>query len=322
MKRILKILVLGILSLLSSTVCFGQVPPFSDQFLVNPFLINPALAGTSRQAPLSLSVRQQWMGIKTAPVYQTLSFHKSMINKGERFNPQGFLNRGDNSYGKVGLGGGLFNLSYGSVSQFGAHADYAYHVYLNKGRLSFGLSTIYQQLTINTPNFIRPDGSIFDNLLDPANREVTHFVDAGAGIHYFSQSFFAGVSVLQLFNSTVKFGDMNFKALEDPSNNEYLARTFYGYGGLTHSIGKNLVLKPSLVLKYSQVGGIAFQLNAAASFYQNFEAGLLYRYNQSIGFYLGIQAGNVLIRYQFESPTGTAAGMRFLSNQVLVGYLF
>ncbi len=317
----LKILTVGILLCLPVQFCLAQAPPFSDQFLTNSFLTNPAITGTSRQAPLTVSIRQQWMGIKSAPVYQTISYHKSLIEKGKRFNYRGFLNRGENSYGKIGIGGGLFNFKYGSVTQMGLHLDYAYHVYLKKGRVSFGLAPLYQQFAINTGNFIRPDGNILDNLLDPAAREVTHFFDAAAGVHYSSGKWFAGLSGVELFNSKVRFGSIQLDPAGDASQNYFLARTFYAYGGITPMIGKNFTIKPSVILKYSQPAGIGIQANILVSYNDNIEAGFLYRYKESYGFFLGLKAMNVLIRYQFETPAGSTAGSRFLTNQILVGYL-
>ncbi len=314
-------MILGILLYLPFQICKGQVPPFSDQFLVNSFLTNPAIAGTSRQSPLTISIRQQWMGIKSAPVYQTVTYHKSFIEKGQRFNQRGFLNRGENSYGKIGLGGGLFNFKYGAVTQMGIHLDYAYHVYLKTGRISFGLAPLYQQFAVNTGDFIRPDGDKPDNLLDPAAHEVTHFFDCAAGIHYFSSSWFAGISGVELFNSKVRFGDLKLNPAGDASQNYFLARTFYAYGGLSPMIGKNFIIKPSIILKYSQPTGVGFQANLLVSYNDYVEAGLLYRYKEAFGFFLGIKAMNIIIRYQFESPTGSAAGNRFLTNQILVGYL-
>ncbi len=301
--------------------CPGQVRLFSDQFLINDFFINPAITGTLRKSPLAVSARQQWMGVKTAPVYENITFHKSLVEKGQRFNQRGFLNRGENSFGKIGVGAGLWNQKYGSVNQLGIHLNYAYHVYLDKGRLSFGLAVLYQQLAINTGNFIRPDGNMTDDLLDPATNEVTHFVDASPGIHYYSNYFFAGASVIQLFNSKVRFGDYISSPLNDSNRNLFLPRTFYLYGGMTPVIGRDFILKPSIILKYSEPARFSFQANLVVTILENFDVGLLYRFKESLGFFIGIKASNVLIRYQFESPLGSSLKSRYLTNQVLIGYL-
>ncbi len=320
MKLKSKILILGILLTLPSQLCKGQVPAFSDQFLVNNFLINPAIAGTSLQSPLTLSIRRQWMGIATAPVYQTISYHKSMVEKGRRFNQRGFLNRGENTFAKVGLGGGLFNFKYGAVTQLGVHLDYAYHVFLDNGRLSFGLAPLYQQFSINTGDFIRPDGDKTDPLLD-GTKEVSRYFDASVGINYQSKSVFGGASIIELFNSRVRFGSKILNPAGDANHNYYLARTVYAYGGISPALGKHFILKPSVMVKYSEPTGIRFQANVVISYDDYIESGLLYRFQESAGFFLGIKALRVLIRYQFEYPLGAVTGINFLTNQILVGYL-
>jgi type IX secretion system PorP/SprF family membrane protein len=305
-----------------TTALTGQISPLADQFLLNPFLTNPAMAGISPRAPLMISARQQWLGIKGAPLWQSATWNTSLNSKKQHFNPRGFINKGQNAFGNVGVGCGLFNISYGAISQVGIHLDYAYHVYLAKGRLSFGLAPFYQQFVINKSGFVTPDGSGTDPLIDGDAKEVVHFIDVNAGVHYFSDHMFAGFSAVQLLNSSVSFGDLSFPNADNFSENPYLARNFYLYGGWTPSIGKNLILEPSVIVKYNGQSGFGFQVNMRATINGNFQAGLLYRYLESAGFMAGVTLGDLIVRYQFEAPLGTAVLNRFTTNQILIGYLF
>jgi type IX secretion system PorP/SprF family membrane protein len=298
----------------------GQVSPLADQFLMNPFLTNPAFAGTSTRAPLSISAHQQLLGIKGAPSWQSATWHSNMNKKKQHFNPRGFINKGENAFGNVGVGAGLFNVKYGAISQVGIHLDYAYHVYMGKGRLSFGLAPMYQQYVINKTGFIPPDGNSPDPLIDGDPKETVHFIDVNAGVHYFSDKIFAGLSVVQLFNSSVSFGELSFPTVGNFYDNPYLARSFYVYGGWTPSLSKNFSIEPSVVLKYNGQSGFGFQVNCKATINENFQAGLLYRYNESAGFFAGVRFGDFFVRYQFEAPMGKALLNRFTINQILVGY--
>lgn len=293
----------------------------ADQYLVNPFLTNPAVAGTSRYSPISLSARQQWLGMPSAPVYQALTFHKSLLEKRQRFNPRGFLNRGDNSFGKVGVGGGIFNLQYGAIRQIGVHLDYAYHVYLDKGRLSFGLAPMYHQFIIDKSGFVPPDGTDPDPLLDNSNREVIHFLDVNAGIHYFSDRFFAGLSVVQLLNSSVWFGDLSYTSTENLWQNSWLSRSVYAYGGVSFELADEIALQPSALVKYSQQSGLGAQIMTSLILYENFEGGIYWRYNEATGLIAGIRAGNLVFRYQGEIPIGNGGYLRLVTHQIMAGYL-
>jgi len=298
----------------------GQISPLADQFLINPFLTNPALTGISKRAPLSLTARQQWLGFKGAPSWQSATFHSSLQAKNQYFNPRGFVNKGDNSFGNVGLGGGAFNVKCGAISQIGLHLDYAYHIYLGKGRLSFGLAPMYQQYVIDKSGFIPPDGTDPDPLIDSDGKEVVHFIDVNAGVHYFSDLVFAGFSAVQLFNSNVSFGELSFQSVGNFSDNPYLARSFYLYGGATPALDKSMILEPSVLIKYSQQAGFGFHVNLRATIYKNFQVGLLYHYKESAGFFAGIQISDLIFRYQFEAPLGNPVFARYTTNQVMVGY--
>jgi len=300
----------------------GQIQPLADQYLVNNFLTNPAFAGTTRLSPLYASVRKQWMGISNSPVYESITFHKGLIEKGQRFNPRGFLNRGENSFSKVGVGGGLFNLDYGSTAQTGLHLDYAYHVFLRSGRLSFGLAAMYQNLRIRTDNFVRPDGDLFDDLLDPAALLMTHFVDANAGVHFTGNYFYLGGSVIDMFNSRIRFGDVRLDPGGwDKNHNYFLSRSFYGYAGMTPFIGRQFSVEPSIIVKYSLPTGVKFQVNALITIAEIFDVGLVYRFKESVGLFVGVSSKNMVFKYQFEAPFGTDLGFGFITNQVLIGYL-
>jgi type IX secretion system PorP/SprF family membrane protein len=303
------------------TFLHAQVSPLADQYLINSFLTNPALAGTGSKNPLSISARQQWLGMSGAPSWQSATYHRTLNARQQHFNPRGFVNKGDNQFGKVGLGGGLFSVKYGAISQVGMHLDYAYHVFLGTGRLSFGLAPMYFQYVINKSGFITPDGTTPDPMIDGDAREVLHFIDVNAGVHYSSGLAFAGFSAVQLFNSSVSFGDLSFPSLGEFSDNPWLARSFFLYGGVTPEISKNIVLEPSLVVKYNGKTGPGFQLNLKAIINENFQVGLLYQYQESAGFFAGVRFNDLIFRYQFELPIGSDMQARFTTNSILAGIL-
>ena len=46
----------------------GQQRPHYTQYVVNPFIINPAIAGIDNYTDMKMSVRDQWTGINGAPM--------------------------------------------------------------------------------------------------------------------------------------------------------------------------------------------------------------------------------------------------------------
>jgi type IX secretion system PorP/SprF family membrane protein len=73
LHRLLYITLLGVL--LTGPGLQAQEAPLYSQYFSNPFLYNPAFAGTDGYAVAFLTHRRQWVGIEGAPTNYTLSLH-------------------------------------------------------------------------------------------------------------------------------------------------------------------------------------------------------------------------------------------------------
>ncbi len=316
------ILALVILIIISPIISssHAQVSPLSDQYLLNPFLTNPAIAGTERYMPLRLSTRQQWIGINQAPSTQSVSIHRRIRAKDVRFTPRGFINKGNNSFGKVGIGGGFFNYSYGAISHTGFNLAYAYHIFLGKGRLAFGLAPSFFQYSLNKTGFILPDMNNPDPLVSNNPNESLYFIDANAGMHYYTDNNYAGLSVVQLLNSTVQFGELSFDSEDQMSVNPDLARSIYAYYGQYLHFSQDFMLEPSLWVKFNGQSGVHFDANVIFHLQDVLQAGLTYRYQERVGLLVGIKLDNLQIRYLFEAPMGSLVPNQYTSHQIMVNF--
>ena len=102
------------------------------QFAINPFLVNPAIAGTENQIPLYLSYRNQWTGFKGAPVTMLASGHM----QGPRNSGFGAVIQRDDTGG--------------AITRTGVEAVGAYHIDLNNyDGISFGLGLSANQFKID-----------------------------------------------------------------------------------------------------------------------------------------------------------------------------
>ncbi len=297
----------------------AQISPLSDQYLLNPFQTNPAIAGSQRYMPLTISTRQQWIGMSKAPSTQSISIHRRIRAKGIRFTPGGFINKGKNSFGRIGVGGSVFNYSYGAISHTGISLTYAYHIFVGKGRLAFGLAPSFFQYTLNKTGFILPDGSNIDPAIETPN-EALYFFDANAGMHYYSEKNYAGLSFIQILNSSVQLGDLSFISEDQMSQNSDLARTMYAYYGQYINFTKDFMFEPSVWLKYNAQSGMGFDVNAIFHLQDAFQAGLTYRYQEHIGLIMGIKLDNLQIRYLFEAPISSKVPNRFTSHQIMIRF--
>jgi type IX secretion system PorP/SprF family membrane protein len=277
------------------------------------------VAGTQRYMPLNLNTRQQWIGINNAPSTQSISIHRRFRAKDIRFTPRGFINKGKNSFGRVGLGGGVFNYSYGAVKHTGLHIAYAYHAFVGNGRLAFGLAPVFYQYSLNKSGFTLPDGNAIDPLMNDPSESLL-FLDVNAGMHYYDPDNYAGFSIIQLLNSTVQFGDLSFESLDNMAQNPDLASSIYAYYGRYIEISRDFMLEPSLWVKFNQQSGFRFDTNAIFHLQDLFQAGISYKFQESLGLLVGLHLDNLQIRYLFEAPISSQVPNRYTTHQIMVNF--
>jgi len=127
-----------------------QVPLYS-QYMLNGFLLNPAIAGSEGYTAVNLTAREQWIGMEHAPGTYALSFQTRLMKKSHISRGASVRRRKSSGSrgGNVGLGGYLFNDRNGAVDRIGFKGTYAYHIGFRHSQLSFGLSLVAYQFSLN-----------------------------------------------------------------------------------------------------------------------------------------------------------------------------
>lgn len=103
------------------SVSFGQQLPNYSQYMMNGFLLNPAIAGNDGYTSVNLTAREQWLGISTAPRTHAISFQTRLLKTS-------YISRSTSvrrkitrpsRQGRVGLGGYIFNDKNGIIDRTG-----------------------------------------------------------------------------------------------------------------------------------------------------------------------------------------------------------
>ena len=289
MRRILYIAVLfGFFTLEGSS---QQVPLYS-QYMLNGFLLNPAAAGSEGYTAVNITAREQWIGFRDSPGTYALSFQtrilrKSYISRGSSVRKSG---RGRSRGGKVGLGGYIFNDRNGAVQRTGFKATYAYHINLLHSQLSFGLSLAGYQFRIDDDLINLEDPG--DDLWLGANKSV-FIPDADAGVYYSARNYWAGLSVDQLFESTLKIGDSGYDRYK-------MERNYYLMGGYDFEVRRDIVISPSTLVKFAENGKLQADINGKVLFQQSYWAGLGYRTGHAIIVMAGVSVDKLVFGYAFD----------------------
>ena len=79
---------------------FAQAKPSYTQYILNNYILNPAVTGIENYTDIKLSNRNQWTGINGAPVTTYLTMHGPIGKTDLRTTATSFAVAGDNPRGK------------------------------------------------------------------------------------------------------------------------------------------------------------------------------------------------------------------------------
>ncbi len=223
----LKLLKVGVLlSLLTSLASAQELPVFRHHFM-NPYLYNPAYAGSEGKGALFLTHRRQWVGINEAPVTSNLSYH-TPLSKGLSFG----LNISNDERG-------IFNSSTGLVT-------FGYMLPLGKTHfIRFALSG---GIGINST-----DLSFISSLPVPADPAATTlldnntYLDGNFGISYHVGNFNIGLALPRIFRTQIV--DIESFDVGDVSPTDDM---IFNVNYRQYLANDNFVFEPRLYYRYSQ----------------------------------------------------------------------
>ncbi len=263
------ILIFIILTLSISDDLKAQQFPIYSQYMMNGFLLNPAVAGHEGYTAFNLTVRKQWIGLKDAPSTYALSgqtrlLKSSFISRSRSIRKR---KRVMSRSGKVGLGGYIFNDSNGAISKTGLSGTYAYHITLHRSQISMGVSLSSFQYKIDK-NKLNPESQDDRLLLETESKAF--IADANIGVYYTDRNIYAGLSVQNLFESFFRLNNRKGAGFK-------LERNYIAMAGYRFDLIDFLFIEPSFLFKASE--NLVAQLDLNAKFYykEDYWAGISFR---------------------------------------------
>jgi type IX secretion system PorP/SprF family membrane protein len=263
--------------------------------MFNPYVINPALAGTHNYYQIRSNHRFQWTGIKDAPITNTLSIYGPLEKQ------------------PMGIGGYIFSDVIGPESKTGIYGTYSYNYPIDdRIKVSMGLTAGFLQYKI--------DGTkISFNETEPTYSggiESKFIPDANVGVYLYSSMFHVGFAAHQLFNNKLNLG-------ADPTGLSKLKSHFYLTGGYKYYINRDWAVEPTLILK--AVMPTPPQLDFASRIiYQNMTwLGVSFRTSDAVSVLLGYAYENKLyIGYSYDIGISDIRTYNSGSHEVMIGFKF
>ncbi len=286
---------IAILFLLLSAESIAQQITRRTQFAFNPYLVNPAVAGTQNQIPIFISYRNQWAGFKGAPVTMTASAHM----QGPKNSGFGAIITRDDTGG--------------AISETGLEATGAYHIDLNNyDAISFGLSLTASQYKFDNSKLVVYDQN--DQSLNGMQTESHLNVDANFGMMIYGEDYYFGFSVPQVAQTKLK--------LESPfSGDNRNMRHFQFMGSYKYYVDDDWDIQPSAMLKLTPVTPVQIDLNVKVGYKEMFWAGITARPKDAIALNLGAFYEYFFLGYSFDLTTSSAKVMSPFTHEIMLGYV-
>jgi type IX secretion system PorP/SprF family membrane protein len=255
--------------------------------------LNPAAAGSDGYTTINVVAREQWIGLKGTPKTHAITIdsrllRNSFISKDVSVRKKKRLS---SRSGRVGWAAHIYNDHFGQLDRTGVEGTYAYHLAIEKGQLSFGLSGVFYQFRLNKDKVVLAD-DVSDPLLD-GTKGTLYIPDANIGAFYTSATIYGGISVMQVFQSSIQFGDY--------VGEEYRLKRHYNLmAGYYFNINDAFAIEPSFLIKIPTSSKAQLDINARLYYKTNYWAGLSYRTGNAMVFFAGLRFDRYFIGYAFD----------------------
>jgi type IX secretion system PorP/SprF family membrane protein len=314
-----KILLLGFLVMASLALRAQQRPQFS-QYMINPYVLNPAVGGVEKYVDIRAGYRNQWVGFTDAhPVTTYLSVH-GPIGQAKCFNTR----TKHRTNGFHGVGGYVMHDKTGPISRIHGYVSYAYHLQMAKKTfISLGLSGGVQQfrLDANQLDIRNPDQSSVNyqgaDYAVLSNRYQRTLPDISAGAWFYSSDFFAGASVGQIAGSPLEL-DFNGVSKE---NQGKLVHHYFLISGYRFRVDRDLSVIPSIAAKGVGNAPLSLDLNCKVRYLDSYWAGVSYRKGAAVAVMAGIVINKMFdVSYSYDAQTTDIRKYAYGSHEIVVGY--
>ncbi len=278
-------------------VIFSQQLPHYSQYMINDYVMNPAIGGKNNYFEGLSANRYQWGGITDAPRTYVLSVN------------------GPLKFEHMGIGGQLFTDNVGPTRRTGFYLSYAYHAPITeKIKLAFGLSAGILQFMVDGQKITLHDAG--DLILTNALQSCLT-PDFTAGFYLYSDRFWIGASCLQIQQNKLKFFDyMSGTA-------SVMNRHYYGMLGYKLPLGDDFVLEPSALLKFVNPAPFQFDISLRAIYKQKVWLGGSFRNRDAIAIYTGyVFRENLMLGYSYDFTTTDLGNYSTGTHELVIGIRF
>jgi type IX secretion system PorP/SprF family membrane protein len=314
-------------------VASAQQKPYFTQYIINNYILNPALTGIENYTDLKLSYRNQWTGITGAPVTMYMSVHAPIGKSDYRTTATSFGIPGENPRGTAywedytvpephaGLGLIMMTDKTGYITRSSIYGTFAYHkgltarTCLSAGFLLGGSKVSLDRTKIEWATLDPNDPSVGYNAseLKKVKPEV------GAGLWLYGANAFLGASVLNIVPGKVKF------AATGNTGGSYVPQVMVT-AGYRFFLTDDISALPSFMIQYVNPFALQLHGNVKLQYQDKFWIGASYRKSDVLGGYAamaGINVSNFFnVSYAYDAAhTSRLKYYTADTHEIILGFL-
>ncbi|TAG12253.1 MAG: type IX secretion system membrane protein PorP/SprF [Sphingobacteriia bacterium] len=323
-------LILYSLLILLGLNALAQQRPYYTQYIMNNYIINPAVAGIENYWDIKASHRMQWVGLQDAPVTTYITVHGPLKKSDyERESATSFRARGQNPRGQAywrdytaadphqGVGFTIMNDKTGPLSRFAAYGTYAYHLGLSPTmNLSAGFSAGFTNLSLDASK-LNFGGTTVDPAVAGSGLINRLKPDISAGLWLYSRDFFVGLSAQQIIPQNVAFSDNQVSLTKGK-----LVPHLFLSAGYRMPLSEDISFLPSALIRYISPLPMGFDLNAKFQYQDILWLGASYRYKDGFAAMMGVNLNNnINIGYSYDIQTSQLNTVSKGTHEILIGFL-
>jgi type IX secretion system PorP/SprF family membrane protein len=312
---------------------YSQAKPSYTQYVLNNYILNPAVTGIENYVDVKFSNRNQWTGIAGAPVTTYVSIHGPIGKSDLRTSATSFEVPGENPRGKQyweeytapaphhGIGFMAMNDKAGYISRWSLAASYAYHKPLGvKTTLSAGINAGFNSVNVDQSKIDFADLDQNDPAIGITSGELKKIKpEVGVGLWLYSARYFAGISVLNIIPGKFKF-------VKNDKYGTYYTPNYFLTAGYRMNLDDNFNLIPSVMVQYWEPQLLGFHGNAKLQYQDKAWIGASYRYGDLISGYSAMAGVNVAnsfnVSYSYEvATTGKLRAYTGNTHEIMIGFI-
>lgn len=294
---------------LAVSVVHAQQRPHYSQYMMNQYLINPAVGGTANHYDFRTGHRAQWVGAglnDAAPQTSYVSCHGHL---GKHVGPNAGRHKNEADW-HHGIGGLVVYDKTGPTSRTSAYASYSYNSQLSKKiKLSFGAALGFQQYKLDGSKLV-----LSDQTTGSLGSSVDWVPDMNLGYWLYHDRFYFGASINQIFQNKLKFSGISEVGTNKLNNHYFIT------GGYNIGHNSDLHIIPSIMIKYVSPSPITFDLNVKCRYKEMIWAGISYRREDAVVGLVGVTINKLVdVGYSYDYGTSALSSLSKGSHEFMLG---